>query len=101
MKALQPAFWPLAGYLALTFSLTLALLVLARHDLGVIKDVWSLVALPLGMPWTAVALAIHDFAPGFDRALIAIVALSVPANAGLLYLVGRHLDRRWSSRLQN
>jgi hypothetical protein len=101
MKALRPGFWPLAGYIALTLAMTVTILLFAGGELGPATDLWGFVALLLGVPWSAIALTIDDFVPNADRAVLTILALSVPANALLLYLLGRMLDRRWSSRLQN
>ena len=103
VKGLRPGFWPLVAYIALTIVLAIALLLLTRQDPASVKEFWGFVAIPLGMPWTIVTLLLLDLPPGPDvgRVAIIILALSLPANAGLLYLLGRHLDRRWSAGLQN
>ena len=91
----------MAGYITLTLALTVTVLVFAGGEVGPAKDLWGFVAIPMGMPWSTIALAVNDFVPNADRAVLTILALSVPANVLLLYLVGRMLDRHWSSRLQN
>ena len=93
-------FWPLAVYLALTLVgvAGIFLFVVVEGDVREIGNYWSALSIPLGVPWSIVPLLLDEQLINVPSGLIhAMVAVSVPLNVLLLYLVGRRIGRARSA----
>lgn len=96
----QGRFWPLAVYLALTLVgvAGIFLFVVVDGDVREVGDYWSALSIPLGVPWSIVPLLLDEQLPNVPNGLLtAMLAVSVPLNVLLLYLVGRRIGRARSA----